>query len=154
MGFHSVTSLKNVGERRAVLRFQENILCAGRTAEIRGALNLTKFFSLLKHRNFVKSTTYLVFSLVKTLLSRNFKELLVTANVRNFHTVAQCGNYSNSLSHFYCKNFVKAMVLVKDLLRVDLTKKISERENFSFFHIVRKILTIPRCASHSWTKIS
>ena len=38
-------------------------------------------------KNFVKLTTYLVISLVKMLLSRNFCQKRVTVNFRNFHTV-------------------------------------------------------------------
>ena len=48
---------------------------------------------------------------------------------------AQCGNYTNLLSHFFGKNFVKPTILLK---RVDLTKYFFwwEREYFSFYHTV------------------
>ena len=64
----------------------------------------------------------LVFSLVNTLLSRNFCQISVTVNFRNFHTVsefqcAQCGNYGNSLSHYFGKNFVKVTYLLKKILK-------------------------------------
>ena len=57
----------------------------------------------LTEKNFVKSTTYLVISLVKPLVSRNFCQKLVRVNFRNFHTVlcavhsAQCRKTKNLL---------------------------------------------------------
>ena len=76
-----------------------------------------KFQNLLSSPKIISSNhlcTYFFMYVVKTLLSRNFCQ-----NFRNYvpHTVcsAQCGNCRNSLSHFYRKNFVKAMVLLKKL---------------------------------------
>ena len=62
-------------------------------------------------KNFVKSTRYLVISLAKPLLSRNFCEKNVRENFRNFH--CGCGKYGNLLSRFIGKNFVKIKSLLK-----------------------------------------
>ena len=51
----------------------------------------------------------LVTYLVKPLLSRNFCQNRVRVNFRNFHIVTQL--------HFYGKNFVKAVVILKKLLK-------------------------------------
>ena len=51
-----------------------------------GTLWKLQKFTVTK-KNFVKLTTYLVISLVKMLLSRNFCQKRVTVNFRNFHTV-------------------------------------------------------------------
>ena len=64
------------------------------------------------HKKF-RQINSLVFSLVKTLLSRNFCQRSVTVYLRNFHT----GNHRNSLSHFFDKNFVKVTFLPKKILK-------------------------------------
>ena len=48
-----------------------------------------------------------------------------------FPHCAQCGNYRNSLSHFFCKNFVKAMVLLKKLLKCWFDEKKFQWERIS-----------------------
>ena len=61
----------------------------------------------------------LVICIVKTLLSRKFCQKSVRLNFYNFHTVnsAQCGNYGNSLSRIFGKNFVKVKILLNKLLK-------------------------------------
>ena len=45
------------------------------------------------------------------------RKIWVTEKFYNFHIAwAQCGNYGNSLSQIFDKNYVKAMVLLKKLL--------------------------------------
>ena len=73
---------------------------------------------LLPIKNFVKST--LVFSLVKTLLSRNFCQIRVTANFRNFHTARTV-----TLTHFLQK-FCESKVFTKEI-----TKQLISRDIFS-----------------------
>ena len=55
----------------------------------------------------------LVFSIVKTVLSRNFCHKSVRVNFHNTH----CGNCGNLLSHFFDKNFVKVPFLLKKILK-------------------------------------
>ena len=47
-----------------------------------------------------------------------------------------CGNYGNSLSHFFDKNFVKATFLLNKLLKRWFDEFFLVRENFPFFHTV------------------
>ena len=54
---------------------------------------------------------------------------------------AQCGNYTNLLSHFFGKNFVKPIILLK---RVDLTKYFLVRARVFFI--------LPHCTLHSVVK--
>ena len=48
----------------------------------------------------------------------------------------QCGNHRNLLSHFFDKNFVKAMFLPKELLKSCFHEIFSVRELFDFTHCV------------------
>ena len=80
----------------------------------------------------------------------SWNQLIVTCycfHEKFFHCIqiAQCGNCRNSLSHFVRKNFVKAMKEITKYI-VDLTKKNSFRENFSFFHTAAvNCSTMPKC---------
>ena len=99
---------------------------------------------ILSHWKKIRQINYLVISLVKPLLSRNFCEKSVRENFCNFHTdtiFPQCGNYRNSLSHFFRKNFVKAMILFKKLLNSWFDEK-----NFS----EREFLVFPHCDHTMW----
>ena len=51
---------------------------------------------------------------------RGYKNMNLFATykrMRRIAAVAQCGNYGNSLSHFFDKNFVNAMFLQKKILK-------------------------------------
>ena len=63
---------------------------------------------------------------VQPLLSRNFCKKVIS--------IPQCGNYENSLSHFFNKNFAKAMVVLKNKLPKSWFHEIffGEREFFIF----------------------
>jgi len=64
---------------------------------------------------------------VNQLISRNF-----------WGKKFKCGNYRNSLSCLFDKNFVKATVLLKEVSKELIWRNIfSVREDFSFFHTVR-----------------
>ena len=54
-------------------------------------------------------------SLVKKLVWRNFCKKIVGENLQI--STSRCGNYGNSLSRIFGKNFVKATVLLKRLLK-------------------------------------
>ena len=79
--------------------------------------------TLWKNQNFTltekifRQINYLVISLVNALVSRNFCQKCVRENFRNFHTV----EIAEIFSHFFHKNFVKAIVLLNKLLNNDLT---------------------------------
>ena len=60
---------------------------------------------------------------------QNELKALSNHNLSQLVSVSQCGNYRNSLSHFFGKNNVKSTVLLKKLL--DFTKFLSARVNFS-----------------------
>ena len=71
------------------------------------------------------------------------KKFSVTVNFSFFHTalcgVPLCGNCRNSFSHFFRKNFVKAMVL-----RV-LLKKLLNSWFHEIFFSKRELLVFPHC---------
>ena len=67
-------------------------------------------------------------------LLKNWKKLL--GSLIGNGQCAQCGNCRNSLSHFFRKNFVKAIVLPMKLLKCWFEDIFSVRENFTFFHTV------------------
>ena len=52
--------------------------------------------------------------------------------------LAQCGIYRNSFSRIFGKNFVKVTLLLKKLLTSWIDETFLLRENFSFFHTVRR----------------
>ena len=106
------------------------------------AVDFTKFLSVAFYAQYGKMKNLLspirkfrqinslVFSVVKTLLSRNFCQRSVTVNFPQcgnyrillppfFRSVqfTQCGNYGNLLSHFFDKNFVKVTFLLKKILK-------------------------------------
>ena len=62
---------------------------------------------------------------------------------RSQFTMLQCRNCRNSLSHFFHKNFLKALVLLKKLLNTWLDK---------FFFSEREFLVFPHCECHSVEK--
>ena len=75
-----------------------------------------KMESLLSPK-FFRQSNYLVILLVNDAsFSRNFYQKTVRVNLSKLRYTAQCGNCRNSLSHFFHKNFVKAMLLLKNLL--------------------------------------
>ena len=65
-----------------------------------------------------------------------FAKKIVGEILWNYHTV-QCGNYGNSLSLFFGKNFVKLTVLLKQL-----TKELIWR---NIFFGEREFLAFPQC---------
>ena len=65
------------------------------------------FYSTFTHFSSNRSTSYLVFSLVKTLLSRNFYQRIVTLNFSNLHTHSHCGNTEMLVSLIFNKNSMK-----------------------------------------------
>ena len=64
-----------------------------------------------------------------------FVKKRMRVNISNFHNVrwAECGNFGNSLSLFFDKNFEKAMVLLNKLLKSWFQEIFFQWENFSFF---------------------
>ena len=90
---------------------------------------------------FVKSTTYLVISLVKPLFSRNFCEKRVRENFRNFHSVhsvekRKIWSHQKNISsnQLFSNFFSKTIVFTKFLLRN------CEREFLKFPHCVWEAL--------------
>ena len=79
------------------------------------------------------------------MISRNLR--LMICNVR----ASQCGNYENSLSRIFDKNFVKSTVLLKKLLKSWFHEIFfSVREHVSFFHTVDTVLKFT--VTHLWQK--
>ena len=66
---------------------------------IAGAVWKYEKFALTE--NFFRQINYLVISLVKPLLSRNFCQKCVRVNFRNYPTVPHCCGNRNSLTHFW-----------------------------------------------------
>ena len=84
--------------------------------------SLTYFWQKFRESNiFTKEVT-------KELISRNIFWFFHTAE-----TVSQCGNYGNSLSHIFVKNFVKVTVLLNKLLKSWFDEIIFRWERISLF---------------------
>ena len=100
-------------------------------------------------KTFVKSTHHLALTytfVVKILLlQKNFSwnQFNITYWCITEYGKSQCGNCRNHLSHFFRKNFVKAMVLLKKLL---------VRENLSSFHTVPQCGNYGNSLTHFWQK--
>ena len=82
------------------------------------------------NRNVIK-INFTVFFFVKSNemnanIWQNFREIYLK---HQMHWIFQCGNWGNSLSHFFEKIFVKAMVLLK----VDFTKYFFSQGQFPLF---------------------
>ena len=71
--------------QKKIREIESKIPTVWKSTRKRTLLKLQKF--TVTEKKFVKSTIYLVSSLVKTLLSRNFCQRNVTVNFCNFHTV-------------------------------------------------------------------
>ena len=90
-------------------------------------------------KNFVKSTTYLVISLVKPLLSRNFCQKCVRVNFRNFHTVWKLRKFTLTL---FWQKFRESNGFTNKITKylVDLTK---------YFFSESKFFIFPHCDAHT-----
>ena len=84
--------------------------------------------------NFVKTITYLVISLAKVLLSRNFLQKRARANFRHFHTVWKNEKFGLTEKIFRQINSL-VICLVKPLLSRNFFRK-SVRLKFHNFHTV------------------
>ena len=60
-----------------------------------------------------RQITYLVMSLVKMLLSRNFCQKRVRVNFRNFHTAVH-SVHSVEITEIYSQTFVKTLFFLKE----------------------------------------
>ena len=147
-GLNRLQSLRNVVEKLRELEVLTGFILWGSWAIILCELEISTGLSLWGYRFLVSSEYFkrkkiswnqlFITSLVNTLLSRNFCQISVTVNFRNFHTVRSRNFHRNSLSHFFDKNFVKATYLLKKSPTVDFTKY--------FFSGKREIVVFPRCA--------
>ena len=90
----------------------------------------------------------------KKSVSRNFINL---ATAQSTVCGTQCGNCRNSLSHFFRKNFVKAMVLLKKLLNSWFDEIFFQWERISRFSTLWHLSRCRNCRnslSHYFAKIS
>ena len=92
------------------------------------------------------------FLVTLTLLQKGigiFRQINFLVKKQRFHEIfvhfsnTQCGNYGNSLSRIFGKNFVKVSVLLKKLL---------VRENLSSFHTVPQCGNYGNSLTHFWQK--
>ena len=73
---------------------------------------------ILSHWKKCRQINYLVISLVKPLLSRNFCKKSVRENFCNFHTVSVCKLITEILSHFFLlQNFRESNAFTKEITK-------------------------------------
>jgi len=121
--------------------------------------SIAHLHTVWKLRNFTATVISQIFRQINVLL-KNFtlnwfdeKKLRGSEFLVFPHCVAQCGNCRNSLSHFFHKNFVKAMVLLKKLLKSWYDEIFFQWERISRFSTLccgnSGILLPPFCCKNS-----